>query len=1188
MLPEVSLINDVYSGPPPAPDSDSTLTKRRSFSDQYLLFVRQNTRDYMENNFPPGRESIRDMIIVQDECVPSLHDLIHRIDYAQLSSLYLADCRLHLKDIDVFESLTLHTLVLSHTNLRRLPKSIFSMDTLQVLKVDRNRLEEIPAEIGHLRHLQSFCCDSQKPRLRMLPTQQLTQLDSLQVLSFSNNRIEDITWTVALNALRTLRCDRNRITRLPNQLASLPDLKVLDVSHNRIESIPNSFTELIRRLYRFAYYNITLKPKHIRNDKNQLLAYLELENFLLQSPVERVSRDVTIGIVGESHAGKTTLVDALKSDKGLSKTDFKPDSSFDLHQFELQGGDGSSCYTSTIVLANDVLDSYSRNIVCDLYILVMDLTTFEMQNGSHHIFTRHINRMSAWLQALYEVAPDTPVLVVGTHAETVKTVTFNEIWLAVKDQVLEFGRAHHVRRYADSRCSKCLLCAPKDLSVRQASGKGKATVAGFVDITMPRAEPLMNGHVHAAGDEPRHRSVHMPHIVGYYEVDSKKNLPKDAKKSNASIDQLKQAILRITATPPEDGVPPSWINFLRHIVSTTLPAQAVPVITYDEAVTIARRSSVVIEQVPFMLQYFHQRGKMMFFEGEGVLTKLVVINPMWFIHKMRRLMDTFTSSRASLVQIVEASRDVELDKQLQKAGVLSVTSAQWLLAALTRINFCVPFLQTKECKLFLLPNLLEIGHPSADVWPDLPEWDEKQITCDYNIRQMKPGLFTDLMLSLNREGRRFLEMVDDPSPVFLSHHIVFFTGIDIGGCEDCFSARSRVRQSTEEEQLPDDDILHKVHIQLDARMKSIRVAVRGLTPCCTMKSVLSFLELYLDDRHEDDVEGTSDKTSLSSHAFSNGSTSVSQSGHSGGSTDQLSLTSSHTSEDDDERQFFLLCPKCVLLRHSNPERISYTSMSNKRKAICNKWHNLGSWGRAVTGDYRMNDHHVIPNTISSALTQLPEYDHPRLVVILPPSPAVSYRDWYMFNKMKFLEGFEVHFLCEYTGYWHMTEDSGYRLNQSPEFVKRFGNQIQAILQLALPIEQVVNGVPEHGLNGRLLAPVIADLIKTYEYLGRVDSHIGDAYVWLTKNKDRVVTMLTKVLANVNDGVQDLYFKVGTGINADAVFQGATTANRMRLARFLRVECSSGRFGPLRPLYVGREVRWLCDTHFEELRSLPSN
>jgi len=55
----------------------------------------------------------------------------------------------------------------------------------------------------------------------------------------------------------------------------------------------------------------------------------------------------------------------------------------------------------------------------DLYILVVDLTALELHNGSHHLFARHVSRLQMWLQALSELATDTPVLIVGTHAEQV-------------------------------------------------------------------------------------------------------------------------------------------------------------------------------------------------------------------------------------------------------------------------------------------------------------------------------------------------------------------------------------------------------------------------------------------------------------------------------------------------------------------------------------------------------------------------------------------------------------------------------------------------------------------------------------------------------------------------------------------------------------------------------------------------
>ena len=72
------------------------------------------------------------------------------------------------------------------------------------------------------------------------------------MLSLSNNRLEDIHNVTSLRALRSLRVDRNRITRLPGSLSSLRDLAVLDVSHNRLEAVPPALADLAARLYRCA------------------------------------------------------------------------------------------------------------------------------------------------------------------------------------------------------------------------------------------------------------------------------------------------------------------------------------------------------------------------------------------------------------------------------------------------------------------------------------------------------------------------------------------------------------------------------------------------------------------------------------------------------------------------------------------------------------------------------------------------------------------------------------------------------------------------------------------------------------------------------------------------------------------------------------------------------------------------
>jgi len=68
-----------------------------------------------------------------------------------------------------------------------------------------------------------------------------------------------------------------------------------------------------------------------------------------------------------------------------------------------------------------------------MYLLLVDLTSLELHNGSQHLIARHVTRLLTWLQTLYELSPETPVLLVGTHAEQVRAVSFHDIWRIVQE-----------------------------------------------------------------------------------------------------------------------------------------------------------------------------------------------------------------------------------------------------------------------------------------------------------------------------------------------------------------------------------------------------------------------------------------------------------------------------------------------------------------------------------------------------------------------------------------------------------------------------------------------------------------------------------------------------------------------------------------------------------------------------------
>ena len=85
-----------------------------------------------------------------------------------------------------------------------------------------------------------------------------------------------------------------------------------------------------------------------------------------------------------------------------------------------------------------------------------------------------------------------------------------------------------------------------------------------------------------------------------------------------------------------------------------------------------------------------------------------------------------------------------------------------------------------------------------------------------------------------------------------------------------------------------------------------------------------------------------------------------------------------------------------------------------------------------------------------------------------------------------------------------------------------------------------------------------------------------------------------MLVNASEGIVDVHSKMSKSLAAEAVFQTPTTTlgvppvGRTALARYLRLDGTAGRFGGLRPAFVGREVRWVCPTHYDELSAMPQS
>jgi len=747
----------------------------------------------------------------------------------------------------------------------------------------------------------------------------------------------------------------------------------------------------------------------------------------------------------------------------------------------------------------------------------------------------------------------------------------------------------------------------------------------------------------------------LPHVVAYYEIESTKAFPKDARRSggvNLGVEQLRAAIVRLSKGKGEDGggadsttVPLSWWQFARHLASVADKDPTQPCLPLYDVIAIGRSFDVAPRDARHALQHYARRGRVWVGSSDGrrgSTSSLVVVHPPWIVDTISRVLETVDSSVVLEQNLLDHLADVDVERKLAKAShggetVTPASSARWLLALLDSLGVCT---QLASSRAFLFSVLLETGSPGEDLWPETPDWSEKQVTCEVPLRRTLPGQFASLQVMLaGQEAVRHLCVVPHPSPTFFRHHVVFTTTYDVGPCEDCFrfSRRGRTVPGSSHQQqrssavidhtlcrsttisvdvptvlttaaeassLVASSVVHRVRISIDCQMRSLSIQVRGPSPCCVMHAVIDFIDCYLDDdpvtsssssslSTSANVETCSVKTS-DDHILTNGGTTLSVtssksaawrsrastiSAYRGTSyscwsrdsvngdtpvpddkdenADEIGLSGdvdamNAFNSDEARRRIYVVCPKCILMRYARPQRIEYpwafsgssSSLLRRRRPICSKWHNLGSWARVITGDYRVTpaslgglESAAVPPGWSTSPTVgkgvgppaagsnvLSELDHPRLVVVVPSSAQRSATDWYSACQTHFLEGYEARFLCEYTGYWHVVDDAAYRFSSPAVCLssstaaarrrRRPGDQLlAAVVRLALPLIQCLNAVDEHPENAKLLAPVITELVDGYELLVAVDGyHQIDPCAWLTRYKDRIVSVLTKVCA----------------------------------------------------------------------------
>lgn len=172
-----------------------------------------------------------------------------------------------------------------------------------------HRLSALPAEVGELTDLETLNLSGNE--LTVLPPE-IGQLTRLKSLLLNGNRLTVLPPEIGrLANLETLKLSKNRLIDLPPEIGELTKLTSLDLNGNQLTALPRELAHVLSTGLMIELRGNPLAepfPELIERGMDALVAYLRS----LEDAVALY--EAKILLVGEGNVGKTSLIDALRSD----------------------------------------------------------------------------------------------------------------------------------------------------------------------------------------------------------------------------------------------------------------------------------------------------------------------------------------------------------------------------------------------------------------------------------------------------------------------------------------------------------------------------------------------------------------------------------------------------------------------------------------------------------------------------------------------------------------------------------------------------------------------------------------------------------------------------------------------------------------------------------------------------------
>ena len=319
-------------------------------------------------------------------------------------------------------------LYLDENELGELPESIAHLTGLKWLGLSRTGLARLPDWIGNMTAMTIL--DISNNELTELP-ESLKNLTRLSYLYLQNNKISELPpWIGVFRGLTRLDLPGNSLTAIPQGIAELTGIEYLDLSFNKLPSIPPDLAQLTGLRELDLSNNVLTEVPDWLLDLPSLGVLSLAGNPALTSPPPEIAASGTesvlafllarregatrqwvskLLVVGEGGVGKTSLI------KALLGSEHDP----------VEG-------TTHGIRVSDLSVDHPTQPDVQMRLSAWDFGGQQIYHATHQFFLTDRSlflllwnsrlgweqgRLEYWLDIIKSRAPDSPVLLIATHAE---------------------------------------------------------------------------------------------------------------------------------------------------------------------------------------------------------------------------------------------------------------------------------------------------------------------------------------------------------------------------------------------------------------------------------------------------------------------------------------------------------------------------------------------------------------------------------------------------------------------------------------------------------------------------------------------------------------------------------------------------------------------------------------------------